>query len=60
MTVSLSPFVRPFVRPSPFFSLVFLEFGVWKVFRRCLEGVESFKGVSRKFRGSFKEVLRLF
>ena len=61
MTLSLSPFVRPFVRvsvrPSPFFLLLSLKFllvlksvnGVSMQFEECLKFNESFEAVSRKF-----------
>ena len=45
MMLSLSPCIRVFVR-TLLFSLMFLESG--------------FKGVSRKFKGCFKEVSRVF
>ena len=58
MTLSLSPFVCSFVRPSPFLS--FRVLGVlstpkeFQVSQESFKGVGSFKGVSRKFRGCFK------
>ena len=66
--MSLSPFVRVFVRPYPFFS--FSVFEVCSTFEchkasKSFNGVlrvfqESFKGVSRKFQSCFKEVSRAF
>ena len=75
MTLSLSSCFRVFVFPSPFFLLVSLESVVvlechkqsksvkgiqWESMcvSRVLQG--SFKGVSKKFLGCFKEVSRIF
>ena len=72
MSSSRSPFVRPFVRPSPFFS-----FGVFGVlsspkelqwcFKKVLRVFEvswmfqvSFKGVYKKCQGCCKEASRVF
>jgi len=62
VTLSLSPFVRPFVR-----SLVTKEFfkpkeerkfqGYFKEVTRTFQ--ESFKGVSQKFQGCFKKNSRI-
>ena len=69
MTLSLSPFVRPFVMKEFFFSLRSYKgvsrslIGVTMKYQGCFMQVlwlGSFKVVSRKFQESFKGVLREF
>ena len=69
MTLSLSPFVRPFVRTYPFFFFGVFEVCVFqwcfkevsRVFQGSFKGVSrNFKGVLRKFQGSFEGVSRKF
>ena len=73
MTLSLSPFVRPFVRPfvmKEFFFNLRSYKGVSRKSNGCLKKnkgcfmlvlwIGSFEGVSRKFKESFKGVLRKF
>ena len=64
MTLSLSVSVRPFIRPSPFFLFVSLEFAVYLevswVFQGCFKGITNkFGVVSRAFQSKFKSVSRV-
>jgi len=64
VTVSLSPFVCPSVRPlvtKEFFSPKELKERCFKVSQGCFSISQGcFKGVSRKFQGCFTEVTRVF
>ena len=64
MTLSLSPFVCPSVRSSPFFSLVSLKSVVHLESHKASKSVKGTQWeslcVSRVFEGSFKGVLRVF